>query len=267
MSKSPRIMMSFFRLAAAALVLAVLASACGGDEVATEGDAAVAVTGDAGDAGDADDAEVVVSGRAFCDIFREQDARSDSFDPFSTEPAEVEAFFDNQLALLTEAIASVPSAEIKADLEVIQVGQIEMASMLEAVAWDVFAVDFAAVEELNEQPEMNAASDRLDIYGETECGIRPGDDDEDAAEDEAFGNDPDMMAMLLENPALRALMIEEMTSESDVTEEQANCFFDGLIDSNLFEALEGNMDEMGTAQMITMLEIFDDCGIDPNTFG
>lgn len=252
--------MSLFRLLVAALALTVLASACGGDD-----DAAAPADDDAAEP--ADDAEVAASGRAFCDIFREQDARSDSFDPFSTEPAEVEAFFDNQLALLTEAIASVPSAEIKADLELIQVGQIEMASMLEAVAWDVFAVDFAAVEEINEQPGMNAASDRLDIYGETECGIRPGDDDEDAAEDEAFGNDPDMMAMLLENPALRALMIEEMTSESDVTEEQANCFFDGLIDSNLFEALEGNMDEMGTAQMITMLEIFDDCGIDPNTFG
>jgi hypothetical protein len=260
MRKNASITMSLFRLLVAALALTVLASACGGGDDAAE---------------PADDAEVAASGRAFCDIFREQDARSDSFDPFSTEPAEVEAFFDNQLALLTEAIASVPSAEIKADLELIQVGQIEMASMLEAVAWDVFAVDFAAVEEINEQPEMNAASDRLDIYGETECGIRPDDDDDDddgdgdgdAAEDGNFGNDPEMLAMLLENPVLRGLMIEEMTSESDVTEEQANCFFDGLIDSGLFEAVGGNMDELGTAQMITMLEIFDDCGIDPNTFG
>jgi hypothetical protein len=270
-----------------AIVLAVFASACGADVVVTDADAAVAVTADAdadadadaavavtadadadadADAGDDDAGEMAGSGRAFCDIFREKDARSDSFDPFSIGPEEAEAFFDNQLALLTEAIASVPSAEIKADLEVIQVGQIEMASMLRAVDWDVFAVDFAAVEELNDQPEMNAASDRLDMYGETECGISP-DDDEDAAGDEDFGDDPDMLAMMLSNPAMRALMVKEMVSGSEVTEDQANCYLDGLIESGMVEAMEGDMGEdMGPAQMMAMLEILDNCGIDPDTF-
>ena len=279
MRKIPRILISFFRLAAAALVLAVLASACGADEVATDGgadevatdgDAAVAVTDDGDGDGDGDDdVEMAGIGRAFCDIFREQDARSDSFDPFSTEPAEVEAFFDNQLALLTEAIASVPSAEIKADLEVIQVGQIEIASMLRAVDWDVFALDFAAVEELNDEPVMNAASDRLDMYGATECGISPDDDDDDdAAGDEDFGSDPDMLAMMLNNPAMRDLMVEEMVSDSGLTEDQANCYLDGLIESGVLEALEGDVGEdMEMEQMMAMFEIFDDCGIDPNTFG
>ncbi|MDG2218407.1 MAG: hypothetical protein P8L46_10235 [Acidimicrobiales bacterium] len=265
MKKIPRIMISFFRLAAAALVLAVLASACGGDEVATDGDAAVAVTDD----GD-DDVEMAGIGRAFCDIFREQDARLDSFDPFSVDPEGAEAFFDNQLALLTEGIAAAPTAEIKADLEVIQVGQIEIASMLRAVDWDVFALDFAAVEELNDEPVMNAASDRLDMYGATECGISPDDDDDDddAAGDEDFGSDPDMLAMMLNNPAMRDLMVEEMVSDSGLTEDQANCYLDGLIESGVLEALEGDVGEdMEMEQMMAMFEIFDDCGIDPNTFG
>ena len=258
-------MMSLFRLLAAALALTVLASACGAD---ADADA------DADTESADDDDGVASSGRAFCDIAREQDARSDSFDPFSSDPVEVEAFFDNQLALLTDAIATVPNGEIKADLETIQTVQIEMASMLKAVDWDIFAVDFAVVEELNNQPEMNAASDRLDIYSETECGIRPDDDDdEDAADgfgddDEDFGDDPDMLAMMLSNPAMRALMVKEMVSDSGVTEDQANCYLDGLIESGVLEALEGDMGEdMDPAQMMGMLEIFNDCGIDPNTFG
>jgi len=251
MVKIPSIIMSLFRLSAAALVLTVLVSACGTD-VAAPGDGA----------------EVAVSGRALCDIVREHDVLADSFDPFRADAEEAEAYFDDDLALLAEAIASAPSAAIKADFEVIQAMQIEIASIVKAADWVVLAVDFTAIEELNDQPEINAASDRLDILSQTECGIPRGsdEDDEDAADDEAFGTDPEMFAMMLANPAMRAVWAAEIASDTGATEDQANCYLDGLLDSDLLEVMEEEED-MSAAQMIAMLEIFEHCGIDPAMFG
>ena len=247
------------RLVAIVISMVMLATGCGGDTGSSESGEDV----DSNESGD--DVGSAASGRAYCDVAREQEVRSDAFSPFGAESADVEAFFNDQFALIAEGIAAAPNGAIKADLELLQRGQLEMASIMEAADWDIFAVDSDAMDELNDRPELTAASDRLDAYGEAECGIQSDVSDGDAGDDEAFEGSPELLEEMLESPAMRAFIIEDMMSDSEVTEDQANCFLDSIVELGLFSALGD--EEPGAAQLIAMLEVFDRCGIDPDTFG
>ena len=265
------------RLVAIVISMVMLATGCGGDTGSSESGGDTGSSQSASDTGSSESGEDVdsnesgddvgsaASGRAHCDVAREQEVRSDAFSPFGAESADVEAFFNDQFALIAEGIAAAPNGAIKADLELLQRGQLEMASIMEAADWDIFAVDSDAMDELNDRPELTAASDRLDAYGEAECGIQSDVSDGDAGDDEAFEGSPELLEEMLESPAMRAFIIEDMMSDSEVTEDQANCFLDSIVELGLFSALGD--EEPGAAQLIAMLEVFDRCGIDPDTFG
>lgn len=246
------------------LSMAMLATACGGDTGSSESVSDVNVVASGEEVGSA------ASARAFCDVAREADVRAGSFNPFGAEAADVEAFFTNQFALYEEGIATAPRGDIKADIELLQSSHFEMMSLLEAADWDYFAVDFDAMDELSDGPELNAAGDRIDAHLQAECGIQP-DDDKGSDDDEGFDGEngdfegsPELLKEMLESPAMRAMLIEDMMSDSGTTEDQASCFLDSIVELGLFSAMDN--EDPDTTDLIAMLEVFDRCGIDPNTF-
>ncbi|MFT7476232.1 MAG: hypothetical protein ACI81L_003181 [Verrucomicrobiales bacterium] len=264
---------SFFRIFAVVLGLTVFASACAADAEPAESAADAEPAESAADAEPAEsaaDAEPAESVRDLCDIAREQKFHADAFDPFGSDPEEIEAFFDDQLALVAEAIAAAPNDALKADLEVIQVEQIEMRSLIQAADWNIFAIDPDAMDETLDQPGLDIATDRVEAYGVSECGI-PADDEGDPEnesfegdpENESFEGDPEFFAALLESPMMRATIVEGMVAESDVTEDQANCYLDAMIEAGLLELMNQELD---AAMAIKALELFDQCGINPNAF-
>jgi hypothetical protein len=234
------------RLVAIALSIAVLTTACGSDGDSSE------------------------NAREFCDIAREQYNSADGFDPFGIAPADIEAFFVSQLDLTAEGVEAAPNDAIKADLQTVARSQTEVAKILDAVDWDIFAVEEMAIDEFFERPEVVDAGDRLEAYGLAECGI-PADDDDDAmdamddGDDFDFANEsPELLEAMFSSPALRQMMIDEMVADSGISPDQANCFLDNLVDGGLF-SLNGEQ-EPDAAEMLAMLEVFADCGISPDAF-
>ena len=246
MKKVSGVLSVSLRLVAIALSIAVLTTACGSDGDSSE------------------------NAREFCDIAREQYNSADGFDPLGFAPADIEAFFVSQLDLTAESVEAAPNDEIKADLQTVARAQTEVAKILDAVDWDIFAVEEMAIDEFFERPEVVDAGDRLEAYGLAECGI-PADDDDgamDDGDDFDFANEsPELLEAMFSSPALRQMMIDEMVADSGISPAQANCFLDNLVDGDLFSLNgENGEQEPDAAEMLAMLEVFADCGISPDAF-
>ena len=252
MKKVSGVLSVSLRLVAIALSIAVLTTACGSDGDSSE------------------------NAREFCDIAREQYNSADGFDPLGFAPADIEAFFVSQLDLTAEGVEAAPNDAIKADLQTVARSQTEVAKILDAVDWDIFAVEEMAIDEFFERPEVVDAGDRLEAYGLAECGI-PADDDDDAmdamdamddGDDFDFANEsPELLEAMFSSPALRQMMIDEMVADSGISPDQANCFLDNLVDGDLFSLNgENGEQEPDAAEMLAMLEVFADCGISPDAF-
>jgi len=202
-------------------VLALFAAACGGSSNG-DSDASAAPAADAGDAATAqppDDASV----EAYCSKKAESDALFDEADPF--DPASVETAFRETVRILDAALQIIP-AEIEDDLRVVRQSMDDYIAVLEANDWDFLAAS-SAIEEI-EGPELEAAEAQLETWEETNCDFpNDGDDYEDTLDEDPFST-PEAFEAMLSSDAGRAMIIEGMTEDGELTADQAECMLDNL---------------------------------------
>lgn len=198
-------------------VLALFAAACGDANDATAETAA-----DAGDTATTqpDDGASV---EAYCSTKAESDALFNEADPF--DPVSLEAAFLANVGLMDAALQNIP-AEIEDDLRVVRQSMDDYIDVLEANDWDFFAAS-SAIEEI-EGPELEAAEARLETWEVANCGFpEDGDDFEDALDEDPFSA-PEAFEAMLSSDVGRAMIIEGMTEDGELTADQAECMLDNL---------------------------------------
>ena len=198
-------------------VLALFAAACGDANDATAETAA-----DAGDTATTqpDDGASV---EADCSTKAESDALFNEADPF--DPVSLEAAFLANVGLMDAALQNIP-AEIEDDLRVVRQSMDDYIDVLEANDWDFFAAS-SAIEEI-EGPELEAAEARLETWEVANCGFpEDGDDFEDALDEDPFSA-PEAFEAMLSSDVGRAMIIEGMTEDGELTADQAECMLDNL---------------------------------------
>lgn len=256
-------------------LLGVFAASCGGSEdSATETDAsssdgaaestdddtaASTSSSDQSDQGDdapGDDAADTGSADAYCRTKAEADALLDTVDIF--DPEAVEAALRQNIVLIEEAIEIAPT-EIRDDLRTIRASFDDYVAVLEENDWDIIA-STDELDALDARPEPEAAEDRIGEWEDANCDF-PDDatDGEDAMDDDPFAN-PDAFEAMLATDAGRALMIEGMTQDGELTADQAGCLLDNLD----FESLSAlaNGDEPNPEVLGLMLDVAVVCGLE-----
>ena len=202
-------------------VLALFAAACGGSSVG-DNDATAETAADTGDATTAqsDDGASV---EAYCTKKTESDALFNEADPF--DPVSLEAAFRENVGVIDAALQIIP-AEIEDDLRVVRQSMDDYIDVLEANDWDFFAAS-SAIEGI-EGPELEAAEARLETWEVANCGFpEDGDDFEDALDEDPFSA-PEAFEAMLSSDAGRAMIIEGMTEDGELTADQAECMLDNL---------------------------------------
>ena len=260
--------MTHYRLRTLALpliaVTALFAVSCGGsgdgavdgndadNEPAASDDAAnePAASDDAANE-PADDGSV----EAYCQMKAESDALFDEADPF--DPESLEAAFGGSVDLLDRAIDVAPD-EILDDLRVIRQGLDDYAAVLETNDWDFFAAA-TAIEEI-ESPELEAAEARVETWEEANCDFLDDEDEFGGAFDEDPFTSPEAFEAMLSSDAGRAMMIEGMTEDGELTAEEAECMLDNL-DFELLSALVTGA-QLGPESLTSFLEMGTLCNLD-----
>lgn len=242
------------RLLAPLLValLGLLAASCGGsDDAAGE---AVTVSSDA--VGTAESATSTDQSDAYCRTKAEADALLDTVDVF--DPDAVEAAVRQSIGLIEAAIEIAP-AEIRDDLGTIRANADDYVAVLEENDWDLFAAA-PELEALDARPEPEAAEDRIEVWEDANCDFP----EDEADGDDAFGDDPfttaEAFEAMLETDGGRALMIEGMTEDGDLTPDQAGCLLDNL-DFDALSALADG-DEPDPEVFGLLFEVAMRCGLE-----
>ena len=112
----------------------------------------------------------------YCEALADFKASSDALDAFGDDstPEQVETAFTDIDETLDPLVAAAPD-EIKADAELLASSTRELVDALAANDYDleVFALDEGNQELLAslDSEEFNAAGERLDTYGQDQCGI------------------------------------------------------------------------------------------------
>lgn len=165
------------RLLGLVAVIVLIAAACGDD-----GD------GDADGAGDDEDVQVDLepaeeSLDEFCDLAAQAGEADVAFDPATTNPEEIEAYFRSQLALAEQGVVVAPDAIADA-ITVQRDVLVDAIAILEPSDWD-FEANFDAVAGLSQSAEFTEAADALDGFETEECETAA--DDGDSADDAGSG--------------------------------------------------------------------------------
>ena len=91
-------------------------------------------------------------------------------------PADVEAAMNAVKPMIAQLRSAAP-AEIKADVETMAVATLRMIEIFAEYDYDFMALstapEVAELEDLTNSAEIEAASDRLNDYEETTCGLAP----------------------------------------------------------------------------------------------
>lgn len=266
------------RVLAALAAFVLLVAACGGsddDETATAGDSGSDDSSDDGggddapaddDDGDAtepeddaddepvdDDFDPSGSGD-FCGLYIQNQDLLTQFDFF--DPLQVQQWIDTSIGLLDQAIATAPP-EILADLQTVRADLDTVVEVLEENDYDFVAA--AETMDTLDTPDADAASDRIDAYVESVCGVDP----DQATEDLTDNMIEENLDSLLENDAFLAMIVEGMTEDGDLTEEQATCFLQNF-DTELFAgfATDAGADALSDPAVLQdLLGVFETCGI------
>ena len=231
------------------------------DELPTDDDAGDAATSGLADddAGDEATSEVVdppPGAGDFCSLYAENLNLIQEFDFF--DPVQVEQWIGTSVGLLDQAIADAPG-EIQADLEIVRADFDALVDTLEEYDYDFFAAS-EAVDAITDTAEVDAATDRIDAYVESTCGI-----DVDAVQDQAA---EDLLEnsfdSILGNETLLAEIVAGMTEDGEMTEDQATCLLENL-DTDLLAGLaaDGGAAAMSDPDVLAgLFGTFATCGID-----
>lgn len=221
---------------------AVILSACGGgtsvsDSTASESSDSESSASESSGSG---------SAASFCDLAAEREAAEDNFDDNVNIfiPGEVENAFSDNRDLLQRAVEVAPAA-VKEDLELIQQEFEVVYQAFEDADWDATKLG----EEPPENPEADAAGDRVDQYVQSECGIDP------EANEDNEPTDEDIAEMLDESDSGDSL-IRDALMAFGFGEDQAQCLAD-TISATEFEALSSGQIPAD------ILDRFDACGVGP----
>ena len=156
------------------------------------------------------------------------------------------------------AIADAPG-EIQGDLEIVRADFDALVDTLEEFDYDFFAAS-EAVDAITDTAEVDAATDRIDAYVESACGI-----DVDAVQDQAT---EDLLEnsfdSILGNETLLAEIVAGMTEGGEMTEDQATCLLENL-DTDLLAGLaaDGGASAMSDPDVLAgLFGTFATCGID-----
>jgi hypothetical protein len=232
-------------LAIAALPWALVA--CGGDD-------------DGGDAGGADS--------DFCTLAKAADSSSDDASTAldTADPAKIEEALNAALAD-AERAAEIAPDDIKAAVEKVVDGQRQLIEGLERNDWDILAAigdeDFAA---LIEDPSFQEASNELEAYLETTCGITPETDPEVTDDTTAAGGTTGFELSDDPEAALdQFLQLYEIGSGTELTDEQRTCLKDALREDLSSEDLASVVNGGGVSDEVTTAVglAFVTCGATP----
>lgn len=137
------------RIVLALLALSVVATACGGGKTTVAGG----------------------SKNRYCDLARTIDQKLGNSDQTQlSTPEKMRAFFEEADRAIGAAVAAAPS-EIKADIQTLATAFRKVVDALRKANWDFMKVA-ADVQSLS-SPQIEAASKRVEKYGQEVCGITP----------------------------------------------------------------------------------------------
>ena len=194
----------------------------------------------------------------YCRMSAEAEALLDYSDPL--DPESLEAALRGNVELIDAAI-DIASDEIRDDLRMMRGSFGESIAVLEENAWDFIAA-MAALNELSSRPEFEAAEDRIRTWEDANCDFPDEEEEEeDALEEDPFSS-PEVLEAMLSSDAGRAMMIEGMTEDGELTADQAECLLDNL-DFDELSALAVGAEAGPTPEMFTLwLEIAVLCDLD-----
>ena len=238
--------------------LALVGGACGGDD---DGDATddAATTSDGSDAdapegsiddGDDGDDGVGNGDSEWCDMARAVEAEDDLLEGVDfNDPDALEDSYQQMIDLVEDAAGSAPE-ELEADIDLVVDRSKVIFDALKDADFNILDVDQSVFED----PEADAASERIDAYNEAECGIEsdlddPTDDSDDVTDDTDDADDD----VLSGEGTIRDELLRQFEALG-MTEEQANCMVDNL-----------DMEEVaasGAEDPSMFLDLFATCDID-----
>lgn len=123
-----------------------------------------------------------VSTADYCELIRSYQDDGDAFDSlFSSpdaDPATLKAGFEKMGSMIDDLSAKAP-ADIKTDVDLVAKATNALIDLLEKYDYDFMAMvadeeASAELESLMGGADVGAASERLDAWGQTNCGIEPG---------------------------------------------------------------------------------------------
>jgi hypothetical protein len=201
-------------------------------------------------------------GSSYCQLSLRQDQIDAEFQFLTATPQEIEAYFLDNRDSLAQALSIAP-AEIRGDLQtLLDAFDNQFLPVLSAANWDFLAAG-DELSAISEDPDLEAATDRLDIYSENVC--ESGDDFVQTPDDaEEFLQTPDGIETLLQSEFGRQALIQGFTEDGEITTEQAECLVDNL-DAGLLAAL--SLGQSGDGAIGELLSVFDTCGISPDQLG
>lgn len=247
-----------------ALIALIVASCGGADDVApvanaSSNDAAsndddIAAEPDDDTAAEPDDGTGSIE--TYCRVKAEADGLFDEADLF--DPESVEAAVRGNVELIDAAIDIAPD-EIRDDLRTLRQGFDEFITVLEDNAWDFFAAT-PGLEEVSARPEFEAAESRIENWEDANCDFS---EDEDVVDEDPFST-PEAFEAMLSSDAGRAMMIEGMTEDGELTADQAECMLDNLDVVALVAMFDGG--ELDPEVFIDLLEVADTCDLGTEFF-
>lgn len=154
--------------------LAVLAplAACGSSKASTSESASSAAAPEttAASSGGSD--------AAYCEKVKQYKAEADASEPAlqTNDPAKIRDAFESTLGAVKDLDKDAPSA-IAADVHTVRLLADKLVSTLKKYDYDIAKVsaspEFATLAKEMDSPDLNAANDRLDKWGQDVCGIAP----------------------------------------------------------------------------------------------
>ncbi len=215
------------RLTASAAVIALAASACGGDSAGGG------------------------TAESWCDFVDEADVVNEIFDALGADPAEVES----QLKTVEGFVKRLPNeapSEIADDAKVMADGNQMLIDAFKAADFNIADADLSFMADDDLDAKLEAASDGLDAYTQKECGRPFGDsDDSDDADTGDSGDDGDDNDFDPANGTIREQLISQFESIG-LTNEESSC-------------IAGNLDfadpAVQSGDIGSMLSVFEECGI------
>lgn len=118
------------------------------------------------------------SDAAYCEKVKQYKAEADASEPAlkTNDPAKIRAAFESTLGAVKDLDKDAPSA-IAADVHTVRLLADKLVTMFSKYDFDAAklsaAPEFAALSSEMDSPELTAANDRLDKWGQDVCGIAP----------------------------------------------------------------------------------------------